>query len=224
MKTLETLNQNVNRTGVPGNGYIGGARGLIRWLLVLTMFVTGATVAAEHPAQTLVKGTVDKFLDVVRNNEDRIKNDPAFLNAKIEELVVPHLDFESMTKLSIGKNWKKANASQQKELVAEFRTFLLNTYTSAIDEYKNGEVSFEKFKPGRREDRAVVRSQFTQAGTADVPVVYKLRDKGGWRIYDIEVSQLSLVTNYRSSFSSEIARNGIDGLINLLKERNGKAG
>jgi len=196
------------------------------WVLALTVLLPfgNNALAAEHPAQALIVDAVGSFLDVVRNSEDRLKNDKQFLNTKIEELVVPHLDFESMTKLSIGKHWKKASAPQQEQLIQEFRQFLLNTYSSAIQEYKSGDISFDKYKASKRDDRAVVRSKFTRSGSADVPVVYKLREKGGWKIYDIEVGQLSLVTNYRSSFSSEIARNGIEGLIDLLKSRNAKAG
>lgn len=194
--------------------------------LVLTLCLLGiaAPVAAEHPAQELVVSTVENLLSVVRKDAERLKNDPAYLDAKVNELIVPNLDFEAMTKLSVGKHWRKANAEQRASLVEEFTQFLLATYTSAIDEFKGGEVSFEKFKPQSREDRAVVRSSFSQSGSSDVPVNYKLHNKNGWKIYNIEVDKLSLVTNYRSSFSSEIDRNGIDGLISLLKSRNGNSG
>jgi len=197
---------------------------VVALLVSLTGFAPAATAEPEHPAQEMVVNTVDKLLAVVRNDADRIKNEPGFLDARIEELVVPSLDFEAMTKLSVGKYWRRADDEQKKALVREFSAFLLNTYTSAIDEYKGGVVTFETFKPQSREDRAVVRSRFTQSGSADVPVIYKLRNKGGWKIYDIEVSQLSLVTNYRSSFAIEIDKNGIDGLISLLKSRNGGSG
>lgn len=201
------------------------ASGWLRGLL-LTLCVLGFTAPAiaEHPAQDLVVSTVDKLLDVVRNDADKIKNDPAFLDAKVNELIVPNLDFEAMTKLSVGKHWRKANAEQRDALIHEFTDFLLATYTSAIDEYKGGEISFEKFKPQSRENRAVVRSKFSQSGSQDVAVNYKLHNKDGWKIYNIEVDKLSLVTNYRSSFSSEIDKNGIDGLISLLKSRNGNSG
>jgi len=172
----------------------------------------------------IVVSTVDQLLEVVRNDADKIKNDPEFLDAKINELIVPNLDFEAMTKLSVGKHWRKANTEQRKSLIHEFTEFLLATYTSAIDEYKGGEISFEKFKPQSRENRAVVRSKFSQSGAQDVAVNYKLHNKDGWKIYNIEVDKLSLVTNYRSSFSSEIDKNGIDGLISLLKSRNGNSG
>lgn len=176
--------------------------------------------AQEHPAQEIVETSVNEFLTVVRDNEERVATDRQFLVDQIETIIVPHLDFETMTKLSVGKYWRSASQDQRVALVAEFKMFLLNTYISAVEEYKDGDVSFEKFRPESREDRAVVRSGFSQPGSSDVPVLYKLRDREGWRIYDIEVDGLSLVTNYRNSFANEINRNGIDGLIALLKERN----
>ncbi len=189
-----------------------------------TALVSGQAASAEHPAQQLVEDSVAQLLELMRTEGDRVREDRDYLLGKLDEMVVPHLDFVSMTKLSVGKYWRRATDDQKTALVEQFKQFLLNTYTSAVNEYKGGEVAFERFRPAGREDRAVVRSTFTQPSGGNVPVVYKLRDKEGWKIYDIEVEQLSLVTNYRSSFASEIDKNGIDGLISLLKERNGKAG
>ncbi len=192
--------------------------------LVVVMFAglwLSPAQAQQHPAQEIVESSVNEFLAVVRDNEERISTDKQFLIDQIETIIVPHLDFETMTKLSVGKYWRNASEEQQVELVSEFKKFLLNTYISAVEEYKDGDVSFEKFRPESREDRAVVRTGFSQPGSSDVPVLYKLRDRDGWSIYDIEVDGLSLVTNYRNSFANEINKNGIDGLIALLKERNG---
>ena len=188
-------------------------------MLVMSLWLTPAS-AQQHPAQDIVESSVNEFLTVVRENQERITTDKQFLIDQIETIIVPHLDFETMTKLSVGKYWRNASDEQQVGLVSEFKMFLLNTYISAVEEYKDGDVSFEKFRPESREDRAVVRTGFSQPGSSDVPVIYKLRDRGGWRIYDIEVDGLSLVTNYRNSFANEINKNGIDGLIALLKERN----
>ena len=136
---------------------------------------------------------------------------------------MPHLDFDTMTKLAVGKFWRRADAAQQAELIVEFKMLLLNTYTDALTEYSNETITFEPFRPEERADRAVVRSTFSQSGGSDVPVLYKLRDKGGWSIYDIEVNNISLVTNYRTAFTSEIGKGGIAGLIETLKERNAKS-
>jgi len=184
---------------------------------------TGVVSAEDHPAQTMVQDSITGMLDVLKNDTDRIKSDPEFLNAKVEELIVPNLDFDTMTKLAVGKFWKKADAAQKVELVNEFRTLLLNTYTGALTEFSGETINFEPFKPEKRDDRAVVRSTFSQPSGKDVPVIYKLRDKDGWGIYDIEVNSISLVTSYRSAFANEIGKGGIAGLINTMKERNNKS-
>lgn len=181
---------------------------------------SGASSAAEHPAQTLVVDAITAMLDVLKEDGEKVTSDPEFLQTKVDELIVPHLDFDTMTKLAVGKFWRRADATQQTELTSEFTTLLLNTYTGALTEYSGETITFEPFRAEEREDRAVVRSTFSQSGGADVPVVYKLREKEGWTIYDIEVNAISLVTSYRTAFTNEIDSGGIDGLIATLKERN----
>ena len=180
-------------------------------------------LAADHPAQTLVVDSTTEMLEVLRNEGDRVAADPAYLAGKVEEIVVPHLDFNTMTKLAVGKFWRQADAGQKTELVTEFKTLLLNTYTSALTEYSGGTIEFEPFRPEQRDDRAVVRSVFDQSGGQAVPVVYKLRERDGWSIYDIEVDGLSLVTSYRTAFASEIRKGGIDGLLGTLEKRNARS-
>ncbi len=194
-----------------------GASALV---LVLASFTA---TAADHPAQTLVVDAISSMLAVFKDDGERLKSDPDYLQAKVDELIVPHLDFETMTKLAVSKFWRRADKSQQEELVNEFTALLLNTYTGALTQYSGETISFQPFRPESREDRAMVRSTFSQSGGADVPVIYKLRDRNGWSIYDIEVNDVSLVTSYRSAFSSEIEKGGIDGLIKAIKERNGNS-
>jgi len=199
-------------------------RNLVHATLGLAL-VSGASAvtAEEHPAQTMVVDSTMAMLDVLRDEGDRIKSDPDFLLAKVDEIVVPNLDFNTMTKLAVGKFWRKASAEQKTDLVEQFKQLLLNTYTGALTEYSGQKINFQPFRPEKREDRAVVRSVFDQSGGSDVPVLYKLRDKNGWSIYDIEVNNISLVTSYRTAFASEINRGGIDGLLQTLKERNAKS-
>lgn len=180
-------------------------------------------IAADHPAQTLVVDSISAMLDVLKNDGEKIKSDPDYLQARVDELIIPNLDFNTMTKLAVGKFWRRADAGQKTELVSEFQTLLLNTYTGALAEYSGETITFDPFRPESREDRAVVRSTFSQSGGSDVPVVYKLREKEGWSIYDIEVNSISLVTSYRSAFTNEIDKGGIAGLIETLKERNARS-
>lgn len=192
-------------------------------LAMALVFGSPIVVAQEHPAQTLVVESIGTMLDVLKNERDRIKAEPEYLQSRVDELIVPNLDFSTMTKLAVGKFWRKADAEQKVELVVEFKTLLLNTYTGALTQYSGESIDFEPFRAEKREDRAVVRSTFSQSGGSDVPVIYKLRDKDGWSIYDIEVNSISLVTSYRSAFANEIGKGGIAGLIETLKDRNNKS-
>jgi len=190
---------------------------------VLGLTVAAPVVAADHPAQTMVVESISTMLDVLKNDGEKMKTDPDYLQSRVDELIVPNLDFDTMTKLAVGKFWRRADANEKVELVTEFKTLLLNTYTGALTEYSGETINFEPFRPEDREDRAVVRSTFSQSGGSDVPVIYKLREKDGWSIYDIEVNSISLVTSYRSAFTNEIDNGGIAGLIKTLKERNAKS-
>lgn len=194
-------------------------RKVIAGFLLSTMALV-ATAADDHPAQTMVIDSTTQLIDVLKTQGDRIKNDKAFLDEQVNKFVVPFVDFKTMTKLAVGKSWKQADAQQRVDLVDEFKALLLNTYTNALTEYSGESIDFEDFKPERRDDRAVVRSTFKQASGNSVPVLYKLRDKDGWLIYDIEVDQISLVTSYRTAFSSEIEKGGIDGLLKTMKDKN----
>ncbi len=190
--------------------------------LMMLSFAQGAA-AQEHPAQSLVEDAVNEAIQVLEAEGDALANDPELLAQRVDEIITPHVDFGTMTKLAVGKFWRRADAAQKPELVTQFKKLLMNTYSGALSEYRGQTISFLPFRPERREDRAVVRSEFNQSGGAgDVPVIYKLRDKGGWKIYDIEVNGISLVTSYRSAFSNEISKGGIAGLLKTLEERNAR--
>ncbi len=196
--------------------------GIIASALVMVI-ASSTAVAEEHPAQILVVDAISAMLAVFKEDGERLKSDPVYLQSKVDELIVPNLDFDTMTKLAVSKFWRRADKSQQEQLVTEFTMLLLNTYTGALTEYSGETIEFQPFRPESREDRATVRAVFSQSGGSDVPVVYKLQDKKGWSIYDIEVNEISLVTSYRSAFSNEIEKGGIDGLIEAMKDRNGKS-
>lgn len=193
------------------------------------IFSVGPTVAVaqdDHPAQQLVVETVTSMLELYKNEGERLKTDSEYLQSKVDELIVPNLDFESMTRLAVGKFWRRADEQQRVALVEEFTKLLIGTYTNALTQYggeQGGEsVTFEPFRPERRDDRAIVRSNFKQRTSTDVDVFYKLanREGNGWKIYDIVADDNSLVILYKSGFASEIEKGGIDGLIKLMQERN----
>ena len=193
--------------------------------------VTGAALllssalAFAHPAQDVVEKTTNEIMTILTNDKERLQNDRAYLQQVIDEQIMPVLDFEAMTALSIGKNWRSATEQQKKDLIEQFEQLLINTYMSALELYTGQAMEFKPFRPEAREDRAVVRASFAQPNSnKGVPVNYKLRlNDGVWKIYDIDVNNINLVNTYRSTFNQRIAQSGIDGLIEEMKQKNAAA-
>ncbi|GIX21771.1 MAG: hypothetical protein KatS3mg121_0554 [Gammaproteobacteria bacterium] len=182
-----------------------------------------AAPAADPPPtdpQALVQSVTERVLATLRSGA--VAGDEAALREKVRELILPHLDFVAMSKLVLGKHWRRATAEQREAFVAAFRRLLVDTYESALTKYRDEEVVFLPFRPGRDPERlAEVRCEIRRAGGPPIPIVYSLRFKpeDGWKVYDIAIEGVSLVTNYRSSFSQEIDRNGLDALIARLEAR-----
>jgi len=192
-------------------------------LATMLLLVSGIGQAQDdHPAQVIVEGAITEMLDYLSNNIEAVRADRSLVVDKSNEVIVPHVDFLTMTRLSVGKNWRTADAAQQEALVSEFKQLLLFTYTTAITQYSGEVINFQPFRPESRDDRAVVRTAFKEKNGSEIPIVYKLRDRDGWRIYDIDVAGLSLVGNFRQKFTDEINSGGIDGLLEFLRERNGR--
>lgn len=195
---------------------------MIRNLVAVTALIAGIlpTTLLAHPAQELVQQVTEKFVAALESPE--AKSDKSFVRKAVDRDVLPHIDFESMTKLTVGKAWKTANEDQRASLVNEFRNFLLNTYTKALDEYSGQTMQFLPYADGKREDRAEVKTLFKDPGAStNIPIDYKLHNKAGpWLIYDIKVEQVSLVLGYKSEFAGQIQKGGIDGLIQALKDKN----
>jgi phospholipid transport system substrate-binding protein len=166
----------------------------------------------------MVKSTVDEVLGVIRQNKDK-----RVLRETAEQKVLPHFDFKRMTQLAVGRSWREASPAQQEALETGFRTLLVNTYTSALTTSATGsekvEVKPVSVAPDQKE--VTVKTTVIDGSRQSIPVDYRLeRSADSWKVTDVVVENLSLVTNYRSTFASEISRSGIDGLIKVLEEKN----
>ena len=189
-------------------------------ILAATLVLVPLAALADPSAQELMEGTTSEVLQIIRDNRARVASDPAYIDALVNEKIVPHLDFYAMTRLALAAHWKQATKEQRKGIATEFRQLLLRTYGKSLAAYQDQRIVFKPYQPGSREDRAVVRSEFISDTGKPVPVDYKLRMKNGWKIYDIRIDGISLVSNYRSSFDAEIQQAGIQGLLDSLREKN----
>ena len=174
--------------------------------------------AAEIGPDALVKTTAEDVLSVIRTTKDK-----RLLRQAAEQKVLPHFDFRAMTQLAVGRYWREASPAQQKALVDSFRTLLVNTYTASMNTANLNAAEAVEVKPVdvKGQNDVIVRTTVKTTGRQPIPVDYRmLKGAEGWKVYDVIVENLSLVTNYRSSFASEIQRSGIDGLVKALEAKN----
>lgn len=187
-------------------------------LMVSVQLSVAMTPGAD--AQMVVKETTDKVLEALRVEGDHLKKDPAKLYQLIDELILPHFDFQQMSRWVLGRYWRDATPEQREEFVIQFQALLVRTYSEALVDYRNQNLNFLPVRE-RSPDEVTVRAEIDQGAGPRIPIVYEMsRTDGGWKVYDVAVGGVSLVINYRSSFAQEIKRNGIEGLIRRLKEKN----
>ena len=192
---------------------------MVRTTGLLALLFACSALAQDTAPDALVKSTVNEVLGVIKQNKDQNT-----LLALAEKKVVAHFDFRHMTQLALGRSWSQATPAQQEALERAFRTLLVRTYTAALSQ-SSGETRVDvkpaALKAGDTE--TVVRTLAFEPGRKPVQIDYRMRNaSGGWKVYDVVVENLSLVTNYRSTFQSEIARSGIDGLIRTIEAKNQK--
>lgn len=191
-------------------------------LLILLLASTGLAVAAEDPQQ-LVRETADRVLSEVSANKADLEAHPEKIYPLIQATVLPHFDFRRMTQSAVGRFWPRASETQQGELVNQFRELLVRTYATALLGYSDQNI---EYLPLRNPDGAavMVSTRISSSGAPAVPIDYRLRlDGEKWLVYDVVIDGVSLVTNYRSSFATQIQRGGVDGLIRTLAEKNARS-
>jgi phospholipid transport system substrate-binding protein len=185
------------------------------------LFVLPAA-AQETTPDALIKTVTNEVLDIVRKDKDIQSGNTKKAIELVEAKVLPHFNFTRMTQLALARDWRQASAAQQKILTDEFRILMVRTYSKALTEYKNQTIEFKAFTAKAGETDVRVRTEIRQSGAGkNIELDYYLeKAAGGWKVYDIEVGGISLVTNYRESFASEVRNNGIDGLVKSLQSKN----
>jgi len=183
-----------------------------------------ASAEAMPEPQALVKKASDDMLKALKDNEAELQADPEKIYDLVEDILMPHFDFEKMSKLALGKNWRSADADQRKRFVEEFRLLLIRTYSTAMLEYTDEEIKMLPFRDDLSRKRVTVPMEVVQKGGPSIGMSLSLyqNKQDAWKVYDVKIDGISLVTNYRSSFANEIRSGGMDQLIKDLAERNKK--
>ena len=195
---------------------------MIRLISAFCLCLYAAFAGAQDVApDVLIKRISDDVIGIIKNDKDIKAGDRQKINALVDAKVLPHFNFVHMTALAMGRNWRKADAQQREALVTEFRNLLVRTYSGALATYKNEVIEFKPLHAGAGDTDVTVKTQVKRPGSEPISIDYSMeKTPKGWKVYDVVVGGVSMVTNYRDSFNAEIRASGVDGLIKSLASKN----
>jgi phospholipid transport system substrate-binding protein len=191
-------------------------------MAILAALPLAASAQTVEAPDAQVKRVADEVLAIVRSDAKVQAGDPARVREVLDEKLLPHFDFRRMVMLAMGKNWRLATPEQQKELVEQFRTLLVRTYSGALAQFRDDTISVKPLRAAPDAKDVTVYSEVIRPGAAPIPVNYSvvLSSDGKWRCYDVVVGGVSLVTNYRDEFNQQIKTGGVEGLLKTLAAKN----
>jgi len=196
-------------------------RSFLAYALAAVGFLAIAPALAQETADAAVKRASQELLQIIRADPKVQAGDQARIREVVEAKVFPSIDFERMTSLAMGRNWRVATPEQQKRLIEEFRTLLVRTYAGALAQYRDQTMDYKPVRAEANATDVTVRTEVLRPGQTPVQIDYSMtRTPDGWKAYDIIVGGVSLVTNYRDEFSEQIKAGGVDGLIKSLAAKN----
>lgn len=189
-------------------------------IAITTTAFTFAASAQEAPDE-LVRRSTNEILAAIKADKDLQAGNQKKIEKLAEEKVIPYFNFARMTQLAVGRNWRDASDAQKKALTEQFRMLLVRTYSTSLSQYRNQSIDVKTLNVAPSDTEVIVKTLINQPGGQPIPIDYSVEKIGtGWKVFDVLIDGVSLVTNYRSSFNTEIQKNGIDGLVKSLTERN----
>lgn len=202
------------------------SRGLAAALFTAALLVIAAPVqvAANEPLsapQQVIQQVSDGLMRVLREDRSLLQNDPAYVHRLVDELFLPHVDFDRVSALVLGPHWRQASEAQRAQFREAFKGLLIHTYASALNELSEWQIRFPPERPSASGRDLTVRTQVMRPGGEPIDVDYRMHEKGGqWLAFDVSVAGVSLLNAYRSTFTQMARERGIDGLIAELETRN----
>ena len=191
-------------------------------VLLLSNLLVFPAWSMDLAPDRLVDKTVKEVIEIIQKDEALKNGDRDKMHDLIETKILPHFNFSRMTQLAMGQHWSKAAPGQQNKLVNEFRTLLVRTYSNALTSYNKETINVNPIKQLGDQVETTVRTVVIQGnGKEPVPIDYSMEKKpDGWKVYDVTVAGVSLVTNYRGTFNSQVRKGGVEGLLKALTDKN----
>ncbi|MCC6870502.1 MAG: ABC transporter substrate-binding protein [Burkholderiales bacterium] len=189
--------------------------------LALGLACFALVAMAQEAPDALVKKVSTEVLGIIKSDPKVQAGDQARIREVVETKLLPYFDFERITALAMGRNWRQASPEQQKQLVDQFRALLVRTYSGALAQYRDQTMDYKPLRADPAASEVTVRTEVVRPGQAPVPIDYSMVKVGNtWKAYDVIVGGVSLVTNYRDEFNEQVRAGGVEGLIKSLVAKN----
>jgi phospholipid transport system substrate-binding protein len=192
--------------------------------LALGAVMFAGRVQAQEAPDAMVKRITQEVINTAKTDKEIKGGNRKRIHEVVETRILPHVDFQRTTAMTVGRHWRDATPQQQQQLIEEFRALLMYTYAGAMSQIGDQKLEFKPLRADPADTEVEVRFQVQRARGGDpIQVSYRLyKTPQGWKVYDVNVLGAWLIETYKSNFSAEIDRSGIDGLIRTLSEKNRK--
>lgn len=205
-----------------GQSQLAAILGSITLMLLGSNQVTaaGGTTTPEE----VIRTSGEKMLSTVVERRAELETQPELIYRLVDDILLPHMDFETMSQLALGPSWREATVKQRKRFTEEFRNLLVRTYATAWLAYDDQTIEYLPTQPSSRPDRATVKVRLIERSGEKTLLSYALRLRdGAWKVYNLAIDGVSLLTNYRATFTTRVRSVGLDALIEELREMSAEA-
>lgn len=189
------------------------------FIAVMSLF---QTVNAQEDPVSVIKNTSDQLFKTLKEQKTVLKKDPNKVYGIVENILVPRFDFGTISQWVMGRSWRTATPAQRDEFTGEFKRLLINTYAGVLLDYSDEKLNVLPLPPNAAKgDEVTVRSEIISKDRPPIAINYSMiKANNRWMVYDVSVEGVSIVANYRSEIRELVSRNGIDGMIKVLKSKN----
>ena len=190
-----------------------------KYIIIFLVLVIHPVSADNHGPDDFLKASVAEVMDFITDNKSQLEQDDEYLISKMNEIVIPKLDIELMSRIVLGKNhWNNISISEKSDFMDAFKNLMVRTYMKSLTAFEGEKIKFLPYTQGKRDDVAKVKSIYL-LNEGELPVSYRLKKTDSkWKVYDIIIDGVSLLRNYRSDFKAHVSKKGISSLINQLNK------
>lgn len=195
---------------------------ILKFVLVLiSAFAAPFSLGQDIAPDALLKAVTTDVIAIIRQDKDIQAGNPAKVADVVETRILPLFDFTRMTQLAVARNWRLATPEQQRALATQFKILLVRTYSTALSSYRDQVIEFKPLRAASGDTDVTVKSVMKQPGAEPLAMNYDMeKTAAGWKVYDINIDGISLITTYRHAFAGEVREGGVEGLIKSLSDKN----